>query len=111
MRNDELAWLATQCASEPGPLIVMGDFNETMYGWAYGEFLSATALKNARNGFGRMATWPSMIAGVRIPDLLRIPIDHCLVSPHFAVESFAIGVEGISDHAPIDVRLVRLSDP
>lgn len=108
MRNDELAWLATQCAAESGPLIVIGDFNETMYGWAYGEFLRATGLKNARNGFGRQATWPSMIAGVRIPDLLRIPIDHCFVSPQFAVESFAIGVEGISDHAPIDVRVVRL---
>jgi len=60
-------------------IILGGDFNITMWSTFYQQLARTTGLKNSRDGFGVLPTWPTQIPP------LRIPIDHCLVSPNIPV--------------------------
>jgi len=56
-------------------------------------------LKDSSLGWGIQPTWPAMF----LP--LRIPIDHCLVSPDLKIVRRKIGRDIGSDHLPLLVDL------
>ena len=60
-----------------------------------------TGLDNARKGFGLLPTWPAFMPW----PFLRIPIDHCLVSPDIRVIRMRTGRTIGSDHLPIIVDM------
>lgn len=86
-----------------GPVVVLGDFNATPFSPVLTDMVSTAGLRNAAEGFGYLATWPSSMG------LLGIPIDQVFVSREFAVSQAVVGSEMGSDHAPfiMDVRLLE----
>ncbi len=100
-RNAQLASVAARAKQISTAKLVVGDLNITSWSSDYKQLQSGTGLRNARQGFGVLATWP-----VQIP-FLRIPIDHVLVSKEFAVQSIATGPDIGSDHLPL-VAVLRL---
>ncbi len=100
LRNDQFQALADFCRATTGPLILAGDFNSTSWSAHFDTLLDGTRLRDTRAGFGVQVSWPAWSA------LLRIPIDHCLVSPELAVRDRFIGPHIGSDHYPVVVDLV-----
>jgi endonuclease/exonuclease/phosphatase (EEP) superfamily protein YafD len=96
-RNVELDLMANWAAVQPGPLMVLGDLNTTSWSPYFADFMAASGLRDSRQGFGVQATWPAL------PAVLRIPIDHCLVSSQIAVFDRRVGPAVGSDHRPIIV--------
>ena len=95
-----LADLTEMLHSAPPPQIVLGDFDSTGWSYMFVDFTSRTGLIDTRNGFGVQTTWPAALPGI-----LRIPIDHCLVSPNIVVTGRYIGPDVGSDHLPVVVDL------
>ena len=87
--------------------ILIGDLNITPWSPRYDVLESATGLTNAARRRGYLGTWPS--SGT----LLRIPIDHCLLSDHFVVQHIETGPDIGSDHLPliVDVGITGLAGP
>lgn len=115
-RNAELRWLADRVVGEreratPLPTVILGDLNETPFGKAYASFLLATGVRSARTVAGFAPTWPTRLDGQAVPWFLRIPIDHCLVSPELAPVRFTVGPDIGSDHLPVIAHLRLLSIP
>jgi endonuclease/exonuclease/phosphatase (EEP) superfamily protein YafD len=104
-RDAELASVAERCAASAFPTIVLGDFNETPFGDAFQSLLRRTGYAETRSAGGFSPTWPAAHEGIEIPSLLRIPIDHIIVSPHFRTNAFAVGPHIGSDHLPIVAQL------
>ena len=100
IRKQQLKDLAELVNKEEGPWVVMGDLNCSLWCPDYKTFQKETGLKNARKGFGICASWPSGNSP------LKIPIDHCLVSPQIKVKSVKLGPEVYSDHLPLIVEIV-----
>lgn len=98
-RNDQLIDAAKRIASKSTAKILLGDFNVSMWSSDYLVMESISGLKNARQGFGILPTWP---ANLPFP---IIPIDHILVSDAFVVNDFNVGDNIGSDHLPIIVEL------
>lgn len=98
-RNSQIDQIAKISRKEEGPLIIIGDLNITVWSDDYKPLELGTNLRNARKGFGILPTWP-----VKLP-FLMIPIDHCLVSPHFVVDDIKVGENIGSDHLPLIVKL------
>lgn len=94
-RNSQLKSMADYLAKVNNPVILMGDFNITMWSPFYHRFIQESKLKNGRFGFGLQPTWPAFLP------LLAIPIDHCLVSENVQVINFRTGDNVGSDHLPI----------
>ncbi len=99
-RNIQLAMVADWAAERRGPVILLGDLNTTSWSPYFRDLVSASGLRDTRYGFGVEPTWPWL------PLPLRIPIDHCLVTPHFGVVARRVGPDVGSDHRPIVVELV-----
>lgn len=95
LRNQQLATLADYVAKIKNPVLVVGDFNITMWSPFYKRFVRKANLQNARSGFGLLPSWPS-----KMP-LLSIPIDHCLISPNIKVLKIRTGRKVGSDHLPL----------
>jgi len=57
-------------------------------------------LPDSRAGRGIQPSWPASL-----PAALRIPIDHCLVSPGIAVVGRQLGPQVGSHHLPVIVDL------
>ncbi len=98
-RNAQLARVGEIVKTEPGSLIVAGDFNATPYSPVLAGWLERMALKDARRGRGFGMSWP-----VSLP-ILGIPIDHVLVSEDFLVDAHYYGAAFGSDHYPVVTRL------
>ena len=97
LRNRGLAGLADVAAGRNGPLMLMGDLNITGWSPYFQDLLDRSGLRDSRCGFGVEATWPEL------PRLLRIPIDHCLVSHEISIASRRVGPSVGSDHHAIIV--------
>lgn len=91
LRDEVLADAAERLRDETKPVIVLGDFNATM--WTPG-YQPLAGLKNAREGREIAGTWP-----LALP--VRIPIDHILTSQDVGICSFELGDSVGSDHLPI----------
>jgi endonuclease/exonuclease/phosphatase (EEP) superfamily protein YafD len=101
--DDEVAQLeaiATRVRSVKEPVIVMGDLNATPWSRPFRDFVAATGLCDSRAGFGLQASFPAASA------VLRIPIDHVLISCSLGVRSRVIERDVGSDHLPVLVDLV-----
>ena len=98
-RNIQLESIAVLMASIPGPKVLVGDLNITMWAQHYRELIDQTGLRNTRYGFGVIPTWPRHLP------FAAIPIDHCLVSEEFTVLETRAGENTGSDHLPLLVKL------
>lgn len=99
-RNAELEEIGKLMASSEAERILIGDLNITPWSPYYRELIRQTGLYNARKGFGLKPTWPT-----ELPGLVRIPLDHVLLSPGLRVLSLETGPELGSDHLPLLVSL------
>ena len=99
-RNQELAAISRYIQAQKLPVIVIGDFNMTLWSPYYQQFSKDAGLKDCRQGFGILPTWTT-----RFP-LLYIPIDHCLVSPEIIVMQIKTGTNVKSDHLPVIAELI-----
>ena len=98
-RDAQLQHIAQLLQSTNHPLLVLGDLNTSMWSPAYNNLTDSLQLNNARQGFGILPTWPAKLGPA------GIPIDHCLVSPHFVVTDCRVGPNIGSDHKPLIVTL------
>ena len=99
-RDRQLDAVIERVRSIDGNVVLLGDLNMTPWAPKFGELLGA-GLLDSREGFGVQTSWPASW-----PAPLRIPIDHCLVSPEVVVTQRRIGPEIGSDHRPIVVDLL-----
>jgi endonuclease/exonuclease/phosphatase (EEP) superfamily protein YafD len=99
-RNKQLAAFGEYAAQVKNPLVVVGDFNTTMWSPFYKNMINTGKLRNARSGFGLLPTWPTFMP------LLYIPIDHVLVSKEIGVLKIHTGRNVGSDHLPLITDLV-----
>jgi len=86
------------------PAILIGDLNVTPWSPNWDRLFGDQPFHNARRGFGVLPTW-----SMHHPFVLRIAIDHCLVSEQWRVVHCATGPDIGSDHLPLIVDLA-LSD-
>jgi endonuclease/exonuclease/phosphatase (EEP) superfamily protein YafD len=101
-RNAQLASLAEFAANQPGMLILAGDLNITSWSPFFAPLLQRGGLHDSRLGRGIQPSWP-----VNSP-LLRIPIDHILVSPGIQVQRRFLGPATGSDHCPVIMDFLLL---
>ncbi|HAC62539.1 MAG TPA: endonuclease/exonuclease/phosphatase [Cyanothece sp. UBA12306] len=108
-RNQQLDSMAKYIKNLDKPIIVMGDLNITMWSPYYEKLISSTNLKNARQGFGILPTWPTQNTYSLFPKFLApflsIPIDHYLISPNIQVVNLKTGPNIGSDHRPLVAEL------
>jgi endonuclease/exonuclease/phosphatase (EEP) superfamily protein YafD len=97
-RDRQLRQLAERAADVEGPCVIIGDLNTTSWSPGFQECLRISSLRDSRRGFGVQPTWP---AGRGV---LRIPIDHCLVSEGIVVKDWRVGPDVGSDHLPVVVE-------
>lgn len=100
-RNKQLEQVGQFMANQPDPRILIGDLNLSMWSPHYEKLISTAGLKNVRRGFGVLPSFP--MDSLR---LIRVPIDHCLVSRDIAVADCRLGEVMGSDHASLIVDLV-----
>ncbi len=113
-RNQQLEEISQYIHQLKNPVVMVGDFNTTMWSAYYKRFLQNTGLRNARQGFGILSTWPTKekFSSYQPPlplllsMLLSIPIDHCLVSPEVKVVNIRTGPNVGSEHLPLITDLV-----
>jgi len=96
-RNAKLATLATHATASGIPTVLAGDLNATPWSSAF----SGLEQLGLRRASGLAATWPAVLQGV-----LGLPIDHVLVTQHWAVVARKVGPQLGSDHLPVLVHLV-----
>lgn len=94
-RDEQMESLGDFIASQDGEMMVCGDLNLTPWSPVLRRFLQKSGLRDSAQGFGLQASWP-----VNNP-LLRIPIDHCLVSPGIRVNNRELAGAVGSDHFPV----------
>lgn len=97
VRNAKLAALAKHATASGIPTVLAGDLNATPWSSAF----SGLAQLGLRRASGLAATWPAVLQGV-----LGLPIDHVLVTQHWAVAARKVGPQLGSDHLPVLVHLV-----
>jgi len=103
MLDDQLRHFDAVAARVRGlsaPFLIMGDFNAAPWSRAFARLRGGAGACDTRAGFGAQTSWPS--------DgwLLRIPIDHMLVSCAIGVRDRRIGPAVGSDHLPVIAELV-----
>jgi endonuclease/exonuclease/phosphatase (EEP) superfamily protein YafD len=94
-RNAQLIALAEFAANQPGRVILTGDLNITSWSPFFAPLLQRGKLSDSRLRRGIQPSWP-----VNSP-LLRIPIDHVLVSSGVQVHRRFLGPPTGSDHRPV----------
>jgi len=97
-RNRQLTEAAKLIQSIDGPRFLIGDLNTTMWSPYFRNLLVDSGLRDVRKGFGLETSWPTAL-----PGLLRLPIDHCLVSPDIEIKDVRMGKNIGSDHLPLIV--------
>ncbi len=108
-RNRQLQGLGDYLATVEEPVLLLGDFNLTMWSPYYRRFIEATNLENARRGFGLLPSWPTQRTFKTLKGpialLFSIPIDHCFHSPSLEVVDIRLGAFTGSDHRPLLIDL------
>ncbi len=103
LRKRQLQELAARARGKSQPVVVCGDLNATPWSPWFADLLRDGGLRNSAQGRGLFGSWPALL-----PAPLRIPLDHCLVSPSIAVIDRRMGPRIGGDHLPV---LVELSVP
>jgi len=99
VNNAQLRAAGAWVQSQKYPVVLLGDLNTTMYSPAFQSLKSTANLKDARRGFGPLGTWPNYVP------MLRLPLDHGLVSESVSVRACRLGPDIGSDHLPLLVEL------
>jgi endonuclease/exonuclease/phosphatase (EEP) superfamily protein YafD len=83
------------------PIVLLGDLNVTPWYRAFRTLVRESGLKDTAKGRGVQCSWPAF------PHMfhMRIPLDHCLVSPEIGVVDRRLGPGIGSDHFPLIVDL------
>jgi endonuclease/exonuclease/phosphatase (EEP) superfamily protein YafD len=98
-RNEQLHDIGALANSVARPIILIGDLNISMWAAHYRLLLTQTGLRNARQGFGLLPSWPAQLP------FAMIPIDHCLVSGDVDIIDIRTSPAIGSDHLPLIVTL------
>lgn len=109
VRNLELLALAGAIAKEPGPVLVMGDFNTTPSAQPFFELLKTANLKRVACGGPVAGTWrPIDWSGTKLDKIpgLKVTIDHILVRD-VDVRACKVGPDVGSDHFPLIVTITQ----
>lgn len=113
LRNEQLNQIAHYIKQQRSPIILIGDLNVTLWSPYYKKLIQETGLKNSRQGFGILPTWPAptQYASTHpilafFKPLLWIPLDHCLISPNIKVTNIRTGRSIQSDHLPLIIDLL-----
>ena len=96
-RNRQLDALARWARSRNDPVLLMGDLNVSSWSPYFHDLLADGHLLDSRVGFGNQASWPTDAP------LLRIPLEHVLVSDRIAIHDRRLGPDVGSDHYPVIV--------
>ena len=99
-RHERLLAFAGEAIQTERTGMILGDLNTTPWSARYRELLDDAGLEDTRDGYGLQTSWPSFL-----PAILRIPIDHVLVTPDLAAAEREVGPEVGSDHLPVWVEL------
>ena len=105
LRDRHLQAIGNLIKRLPPPVMVLGDLNTTSWSPHFRDLLEKCDLRDSRCGFGVQPTWPVE------QWVLRIPIDHALVSEDLAVTQRYVGPDIGSDHFPIVVEFAFLDSP
>jgi endonuclease/exonuclease/phosphatase (EEP) superfamily protein YafD len=106
LRNVQLESLAEKIRADRNrEQILFGDLNTTPWSPHYARLEKQTGLVNAAAGRGYWPTWPTWPTWTGGLSMLKIPIDHCLLSDGFHVQSFRTGADVGSDHLPVIVDI------
>ena len=97
-RDLQLQAVGERIAQEPGPKLVVGDLNATPWCHGFRLLLATSKLHDTERAGGIAYTWPEQL-------LVRIPIDHCLVSEGIQVLDRRVGQPTGSDHLPLILDL------
>lgn len=101
-RNAYLAEIAEAIRTSPVACkILAGDLNITPYSPWFRELKRRSGLHDSMAGQGLQGSWPAFA----VLPLLRIPIDHVLVSPGVSVVRRTLGPSLGSDHFPVGIEL------
>ena len=98
-RNEQLQSIAGLVDQLAGEIILLGDLNSSVWDIHLRRLEDSTGLRNAREGFGVLPSWPTFLP------FAMIPIDHALVSKGIAVTDVRTGQKFGSDHLPLIVTL------
>ena len=98
-RNEQLESITALVNRTSGKVILTGDFNASIWDSNFLRLQNETQLKNVRQGFGVLPTWPTFMP------FAMIPIDHMLVSREIDVLDAEVGRRIGSDHLPLVVTL------
>lgn len=110
-RNQLLEALALYCADQRLTTLLMGDFNVTPWSIYFQDLVRDSRLRNASLGHGLNPTWfyndsgRPLSGSEHLKQLLKIPIDHILVSQTVSVDQIRTVSAGISDHRPLVANL------
>ncbi len=94
-RNEHLESVAALAAQAERPVMLIGDFNTTMWTRPYRTLEANTGLRNSRHGFGILPTWSAFMP------FAMIAIDHAFVSDDIDVVETRTGPRIGSDHLPL----------
>ena len=109
IRNLELGVLAKTVAKEPGPVLVMGDFNTTPSALPMYKLLQTANLKRVACGGPLAGTWrPVDWSGTTLDKIpvLKVTIDHVMVRD-LDVQACHVGPDIGSDHFPLIVTITQ----
>jgi endonuclease/exonuclease/phosphatase (EEP) superfamily protein YafD len=96
LRNLQIAKITEMIGTDRGhEHILIGDLNITPWSPYYAQLEEEAGLANAAGGRGYLPTWRTGF------NVLKIPIDHILLSDAFEVQQFRTAAPFGSDHLPI----------
>lgn len=98
-RNKQLRSVATLVDQVTGKIVLIGDFNASIWCAHYRKLEADTGLINVRRGVGILPSWPTFLP------FAMIPIDHVLVSEDIGVVGARMGKSIGSDHLPLVVTI------
>jgi endonuclease/exonuclease/phosphatase (EEP) superfamily protein YafD len=105
LRNDQLSRIPELVKRAGSRVLLLGDINATPWCYPFQRLLSDSGLRDASQGRGILATWPTFLP------IALIPIDHCLHSPGIYINREATGPSVGSDHFPLVVDFSFTSSP
>ncbi|MCA9406470.1 MAG: endonuclease/exonuclease/phosphatase family protein [Candidatus Omnitrophica bacterium] len=99
-RNEQLQDIIDNRSAFSKKMILIGDLNTTSWSYTFQNFVKKMNLIDTRKGFGLQTTWPSMLP------LMRITIDHILVSEKIQTTKREVGPHIGSDHYPVYIEVM-----
>ena len=98
-RNDVFESIKSHAMYYPNQLLVIGDLNSSGFSPNFKLLTKSGRLKDSRKGFGLLPTWHAQWP------LIRITLDHALVTEGLEVLDRGTGPDIGSDHLPIFIEI------